>query len=998
MLEGDQNRPSTCEGNHDGMSTLAGIDVQQQLETLIQSFRTGDPPMPVVVLHSEDGSEDGVQDGRVARLVDQLRKGQRHHGTRYAVALGGADDAGVRGAGAGAGAGDDSTGPGGGGDSPRERAVHLLRHLGDPRRWGERSKGYRRYSFPRLNLVRAIHDAVEADEMRAYWSPEPADEPPGTADRPPGPRTRAGAQEQLLRLLAKQHWRPRPPSGGRSWLLSPAMQQIVFTGLLGGLSALLTRDEPYLFASAGIVLVFVLLALLNQVPGRAPLLLWLRAESRWFLTTTFLRTGMRRQPTDVRLTHPVRSWRAIAARAFDVAEELRNGGEFPLQLYVVALLEDLRDNHRRWSWDLRGFKRPRPPMLFLRRIDEENGGIELIKAVSDVRSRRSEIDPLLIVAGVAAADVPLLEHSIVRDPGSDRDRGERLHRRLSRWYVEWVGNLRSGQSPSHEQTLPWVLKIPLPADDLTELREHEWRCVRARSSVPVARALWSMYSLTAVLALLGATGASQYHKHYGTHCPTGLLSVNRYSTLVGPSKEESQCIGVATEGFRFSEGAPESKAQKRLKKLEEDIDASNLDVVENHSESYVTIIYAGPLSPIYTKTSSPIKGYEELRGVHITQRAINEGNSPVKLRVLPANGGVDMQKQKVLAKHITAYAHRHPSVVGVVGFGRNLETSDAVAERLRDAGLPVVSGTNSSTYLPTRYMNWFSLAATDQRQAEQLGLIAEQLRETEKHAVVLARATRDQDRYTREQAGFGRKMLLEKGFKLQQKKGWLKFDVTEHGEPQMQTAVNEICVENGPTVIYFAGRVEHLTQLTTLLRGESHCAKRKMAILTGDDLSKAPDMANGHRLGSQFTLYAAGLIALEESAGNTPFYVVAGEYLGKETKPGTFVSGQTPLAYDATRVLYRAASSAKFSRSSNDEPHSRAATAANLWRVAASDMATGVIDFTTAKPFGHRTGHSIKLTEIQDKKPPKPLLARPAGSKEKLTCADIEFPAAGKSS
>lgn len=76
---------------------------------------------------------------------------------------------------------------------------------------------------------------------------------------------------------------------------------------------------------------------------------------------------------------------------------------------MLALFEDLRDNHRRASWDLRGLKRTRPPVLVLRQVSRENGGIELIRAVSDVRSRRSELDPLLIVAGVAADDAPLLD-------------------------------------------------------------------------------------------------------------------------------------------------------------------------------------------------------------------------------------------------------------------------------------------------------------------------------------------------------------------------------------------------------------------------------------------------------------------------------------------------------------------------------------------------------------------------------------------------------------
>ncbi len=109
-------------------------------------------------------------------------------------------------------------------------------------------------------------------------------------------------------------------------------------------------------------------------------------------------------------------------------------------------------------------------MLILRRVSRENGGIELIKAVSDVRSRRSELDPLLIVAGVAAADAPLLDRGTdtgTLPNGADSrsqplSRPARLQQRLRHWYDEWAGNLRADQSPSRTNALPWVLRIALP--------------------------------------------------------------------------------------------------------------------------------------------------------------------------------------------------------------------------------------------------------------------------------------------------------------------------------------------------------------------------------------------------------------------------------------------------------------------------------------------------------------------------------------------------------
>jgi len=48
--------------------TGAGVHLQDQLEILIQEFRTSEPPMPVFVVHAQDGADDET----VAGLVQQL--------------------------------------------------------------------------------------------------------------------------------------------------------------------------------------------------------------------------------------------------------------------------------------------------------------------------------------------------------------------------------------------------------------------------------------------------------------------------------------------------------------------------------------------------------------------------------------------------------------------------------------------------------------------------------------------------------------------------------------------------------------------------------------------------------------------------------------------------------------------------------------------------------------------------------------------------------------
>ncbi|PJE97588.1 branched-chain amino acid ABC transporter substrate-binding protein [Streptomyces carminius] len=922
------------------MSTDAGIGVQQLLETLVQDFRAGDPPMPVIVLHAEDGEHDD----QVTRIVDELQSGQRHHRTRYAtIPLEQPPE---------------DHPPG----DPAEQAARLLYSLGRPGKWGDGPADYRPYAFPRLNLVRAIQEATDDPEMAEQWPTAPAGTPRGETQR-------EAAQAQLLRILARQRWRPRKPPAWRTRLLFADVQQFLPMGLLAALTALLTRPEWYVVVAAGLGLT-ALLTGLNHVPGRAPLFLWLRRESKWFLTTTFLQIAARRQPASVRLLRPVRSWRAIATRAYDVAEALREGGSFQLQLCVLALFEDLRDNHRRVGWDLRGLKRTRPPMLFLSRISEGNGGVELIRAVSDIRSRRSELDPLLIVADVSAADAALLERGMVDEPADAPYAPPQFQQRLRYWYDAWAGNLRAGQSPSLVRALPWVLRIPLPADQLRELPEREWRCARARSRPSAARVLWSLHSLGIVSALVLTAGVLRAVELHEDHCSAGLLTANRHTEM-----RSGECVGIATGDVRFGKETdePTSAVPWTIRELEEDIAAANRDAM---SDDYVTVVYAGPLSSGKDEKLLPVKGAQELAGVHLAQRVINEKgtNNGVKLRVLVANGGADLKRQQDMARSIVEYAEKDPSLVGVVGLGRNLKDSHDTVRLLYNADLPVVSGTNSSTRLAEEFTNWFSLAATDKWQTEQLGLVVEQLIGPEKgparqDALVLARDTeKTGDAYTEEQAKHGRNMLADT---LDRPLGEIprRHYKVDSGGPDLHAHAEEIC--RGGTrysVIYFAGRVEDLESLVHQLDVKN--CKHEMAILTGDDLSKMRQVG----LPSNITIYHAALAELDRAAEGTSFYGDTLEYFGElsyfEGKPqkerrrkarpdsDVFANGQFALAHDATRALYSAATG-------DDEPgNSRAATWVHLRKVSLGAMATGTIDFTEAPLGKNREGQSIVLKKV----------------------------------
>ncbi|MFE1325541.1 ABC transporter substrate-binding protein [Streptomyces sp. NPDC058741] len=964
MVSAD-SMPPNCPGGHDGApDTGAGVHLQNQLEVLIQDFRTStEPPMPVFVVHAQQGEDDDA----VAGLVRQLYRGQEAHRTRCAVAQDAYE-----------------------GDSEVRRAAAMVRALSDPKKWGGPKAVYRRYAFPRLRLVHAVDDAVAA--LGDSW-PAPAQGSPEAGQ---------DQRQRLLDQLAEQRWRPRNTARWRSGLQLFDMAHILPASLVTVLAALLARSEWYVAVSAGLVFLLLLTVLNYVLPGRAPIFLWLRRESRWFMTTTFLRAADQDQPTEVSLLRPVRSWKAIAARAYGVAEALKAGGDFHLQLCVLALREDLRDNHRRWSWDLRGFKRPRPPVLFLPHADARDGGIELIRAISDVRSRRSELDPLLVIAAVRAHDVPRLERSVVRAAPAAAVEPPKFGDRLRTWYREWAHNLRAEQSPSRERSvLPWVMKVPLPHDQLGPVEEgHPHRRASARPTF--ARLVWAVHTLVLVIALLTAGTVIRSDTLHERYCQASLLTANRDTRRAEAPGGGTECIGIATDGLRFADWLPAPGTGPgsqvaaltagagppwTVTDLEDRIARQNEDVLAHHSGRYVTVVYAGPLSADTASGSSLVKGAEELAGVYLAQAVIND-SSGVKLRVLTANGGVDLGHQEEMAEAIAAYAAHDPTVVGVVGTGRDLKSSRATTRTLMEAGLPVVSGTNSATYLPREFANWFSLAATDEWQTRQLGLIAAQLRTPGRRqfALVLARDTaRTDDLYTDEQARYGGEMLRRQGFTLL---GQRRYTLSG-GKPELRSHAQEICRGGRvPSVIYFAGRVEDVDPLMTRLGTEPGCAGKPLAILTGDDLSKADFAGGGQSVAPKVTLYHAALAELRTAATGTSFYLDAARHLPglrghrlRHDSPA-LASGQTALAHDATRALFWAASR-------DDRPQSRASTWVNLRNVKIEGLATGTIDFTRAPLYGDRTGHGIVLKEVRrtgdGTSDPRVVCSRTAGDTRPLT-------------
>ncbi|MEV0399256.1 hypothetical protein [Actinoallomurus sp. NPDC050550] len=215
-----------------------------------------------------------------------------------------------------------------------------------------------------------------------------------------------------------------------------------------------------------------------------------------------------------------------------------------LQTRTFAFLEDLRARHRKLSPTLRGFKRPVPSVVFLKNVTGRNGGVALLLAMSDVRSRRSELHPLLVVASVDHA-----HRADIDDLPGVRRTTDALSP-LAR-YEQWLESLARAQGPSAQVALPWLLRLPISVGSPIRAAPPPLK-LRIR---PRWTWLWSGRSLLVLLAALAVGGSYLHAQLTSTHCSVhGLFFANTDTQLRTNPAGSRECVGIATSGVRFERG------------------------------------------------------------------------------------------------------------------------------------------------------------------------------------------------------------------------------------------------------------------------------------------------------------------------------------------------------------------------------------------------------------------------------------------------------------
>ncbi len=949
---------------------------------LLKRFRTDHALMPIVVFEAEKKKDQAA----VGRLVDDLHSDLARGDL---ICFPGQSDPDRT-----AGRQQGKTGA----SDPYEAAFDLMTLMCTSESWSRSGlPRYRQLSFPRSQLIQAISDAATTNPSRP------------------------------LSALHRQRWRPvvERENGNKWWngfmpFADPGT--LAGTALVVVLGALLTQSTwitTLLVISVALVL-FVLWHLL--APFR-PQLLWFSPVNRWFTRTTFLVTGQSEtygKPWS--LWHPQRSGKVMKqraealARSFSTVVAQRTGANSPvgpgrsvrrkasdgflalvrpvmpradhtadparanadpdstkrylLQLRTLALLEDLQAHYRPRTLDLRRRKRPTPPVLFLPRATESEGQIALLGAINDVRCRRSEVDPLLVIAGSDNDSLKTLTERQSRtlpkppDARSDDD-----------VYTLWVEGLQLGQSPDG---LPWLLSQTIRHDDLARRGNREEP--PHEPALPLWLKLWSVWTLIVVvtlgLAFTVRAGMIKERHYCDSRIVFGNHDLRRVHDLVGSGYE---CIGVTAGahpfddgGFFLNGGAPQDPGDGpgrgvTLSTVERWITTSNASI---GNSPHITVVYAGPLST-WQDPGQVRNGLEELAGVYLAQNYANTGHMDgPKIRVLMANGGQELRHQYLMAQQIVRKAQQDPTITAVVGLGRDTDDSAKTVQLLERNGLAVVDTTNSSPTL-AQNANYFGLAANDNEEAVALvNQITKQLKPTSPRPTALV-VTRTQagtdDQYSPKQKTAATTALSKAGYQV------APIEYTSGSNISFATAINTICSAK-PQVIYLAGRSDEFSALLSSISNSGSCTE-PLDLLTGDDLTKV-DLDTIASIPSNITVFFTGLAdpsvtgqhsnlltserAVWQLSRYNPKTATKTQTLAQRIlDEPMFNDGTLAVAFEAIEIVQNAADSSDAVNNGY-----RSAVLAQLGRTLIANQPTGQVDFRDFSQTGTETGHGIVIDKV----------------------------------
>lgn len=580
------------------------------------------------------------------------------------------------------------------------------------------------------------------------------------------------------------------------------------------------------------------------------------------------------------------------------------------RLAVNAFLDDLAQTHgarspRRLPRSRRG-RRHRPVLV----VDQENldrRGRYLVRLIEDERLRRAFPDPLLIVQVRAAGSEPLLGGTdVLRYPVlPEAENGRRPEEPVSLWLRHRYTAGVLGRE--RLLTLPVPARAPVPGGDG---RDRSWR---SNPEPPAPVTVWSggalaamatgaLAALTAsavlVVGVAGPVVTAQFNP-----CTGGGLWTPR-----GIERHGQDCVGLTFGDFVFHD---------RLEEVTDRIHDQNEAIGDK--ENHVTVVYVASLSLTSGDAGAlDLAGVQgELLGLAYQQHVHNSSSSRTlpRLKILLANTGDDWAHAAEVAEQIVERSRNErlgmDRPVAAVGFGHSVQPNSEAIRVLSAAQIPMIGTTATfdgvAREASGKYSQYFfPLAPSNSRLAEQAaawayeGVAWEGDTDAEGAPAELGPArTAVAVANSNEGESYGPHLAVEfmSAFRALGGRAW-----EGEGEPppialadepaapapgvvpyqeggtSQSEILREVCAEDPPDLIYFAGRSVDFGEFHAQIQKEGRCVDSGVDVLAGDDVAKfVTDHAEtiGHAAGYPVfytPLAASGTWGLNTDSSERAFY------------------------------------------------------------------------------------------------------------------------------
>lgn len=284
----------------------------------------------------------------------------------------------------------------------------------------------------------------------------------------------------------------------------------------------------------------------------------------------------------------------------------------------------------------------------------------------------------------------------------------------------------------------------------------------------------------------------------------------------------NQCVGVTDGSFKFS---------NNLKPIEDRILAENQHVEKQGS--YVTVAYLGPLTASNTPTMHRVR--TALEGAYIAQQEANSAGRP-PIRLMLANDGSDTGQWKPAVGEIEEMNNGSDHLVAVIGLQLSTTGTRSAAQDLTHDHIPVVGDLVSADTLDSSTIPGLSRVSPPNRlEVEGLSQYAAKHPQNP-NTVLLVNDENSTDLYTSTLAADFHASFREHIVLTEPYDGESQGDI----DSQFQQITHDLCSNEPPSTVLYAGRVELLPSFVRQLANRACGTGRTITVVTGDDGTALP--------------------------------------------------------------------------------------------------------------------------------------------------------------